>query len=44
VPLWLGTDLDPEPLSIWMLLAFASGGLIGLVLGLLTRPGRRTSK
>ena len=34
VPLWLGADLSPKPLSIWMLLAFSSGGLIGLLLGL----------
>jgi putative membrane protein len=33
VPLWLGVDLAPKPLSIWMLLAFASGGLLGLLLG-----------
>jgi uncharacterized integral membrane protein len=33
VPLWLGTDLAPRPLSIWMLLAFSSGGLLGLLLG-----------
>jgi lipopolysaccharide assembly protein A len=34
VPLWLGTDLNPKPLSVWMLLAFAAGGLLGLLLGL----------
>ncbi|MGV3592684.1 MAG: lipopolysaccharide assembly protein LapA domain-containing protein [Gammaproteobacteria bacterium] len=34
VPLWLGTDLDPQPLGLWMLLAFATGGLLGLLLGL----------
>jgi uncharacterized integral membrane protein len=34
VPLWLGADLDPKPLSVWMLLAFAAGGLLGLLLGL----------
>ena len=33
VPLWLGTELAPQPLSIWMLLAFSSGGLLGLLLG-----------
>jgi uncharacterized integral membrane protein len=33
VPLWLGVDLAPKPLSIWMLLAFSSGGLLGLLLG-----------
>ena len=32
VPLWLGTDLAPRPVSIWMLLAFSSGGLLGLLL------------
>lgn len=34
VPLWLGTDLDSQPLGLWMLLAFATGGLLGLLLGL----------
>lgn len=34
VPLWLGADLDSKPLSIWMLLAFSAGGLLGLLLGL----------
>lgn len=34
VPLWLGTDLNPKPLSVWMLLAFSGGGLLGLLLGL----------
>ncbi|HEY0962632.1 MAG TPA: lipopolysaccharide assembly protein LapA domain-containing protein [Pseudomonadales bacterium] len=34
VPLWLGTDLNPQPLGLWMLLSFASGGLLGLLLGL----------
>lgn len=34
VPLWLGTDLNPQPLGLWMLLAFATGGLLGLLLGL----------
>ena len=33
VPLWLGVDFAPQPLSIWMLLAFSSGGLLGLLLG-----------
>lgn len=33
VPLWLGTEFSPKPLSIWMLLAFSSGGLLGLLLG-----------
>lgn len=34
VPLWLGADLNPQPLGLWMLLAFGSGGLLGLLLGL----------
>ena len=34
VPLWLGVDLDPRPLGLWMVLAFGAGGLIGLLLGL----------
>ncbi len=34
VPLWLGTELTPRPLGIWMLLAFTVGGLAGLLLGL----------
>ena len=34
VPLWFGTYLNPRPLGLWMLLAFASGGLLGLLLGL----------
>jgi lipopolysaccharide assembly protein A len=34
VPLWLGTDINPKPLSVWILLAFATGGLLGLMLGL----------
>lgn len=34
VPLWLGVPLEPQPLGLWMLLAFGSGGLIGLLLGL----------
>jgi hypothetical protein len=32
VPLWLGANFAPKPLSIWMLLAFSAGGLLGLVL------------
>jgi hypothetical protein len=32
VPLWLGASLAPKPLSIWMLLAFSAGGLLGLML------------
>src|SRR5690606_25917544 len=34
VPLWLGIDLNPQPLGLWMLLAFGCGGLLGLLLGL----------
>ena len=34
VPMWLGVNLAPQPLGLWILLAFASGGLIGLLLGL----------
>jgi uncharacterized integral membrane protein len=34
VPLWLGADLTPKPLGIWMLLAFTIGSLLGLLLGL----------
>src|SRR5690606_17337164 len=34
VPLWLGTTMNPKPLSVWMLLAFSAGGLFGLLLGL----------
>jgi uncharacterized integral membrane protein len=34
VPLWLGIPLNPQPFGLWMLLAFGSGGLLGLLLGL----------
>lgn len=34
VPLWLGTELTAKPLGIWILLAFTSGSLAGLLLGL----------
>lgn len=34
VPLWLGIDLNPRPLGVWVLLAFIVGGLAGLLLGL----------
>jgi uncharacterized integral membrane protein len=34
VPLWLGADLNPRPLGVWVLLAFVVGGLAGLLLGL----------
>lgn len=32
--LWLGTDLTPRPLALWILLAFGCGGVLGLLLGL----------
>lgn len=32
--LWLGTDLTPRPLALWILLAFGTGGMVGLALGL----------
>jgi uncharacterized integral membrane protein len=31
--LWLGVDFAPRPLGLWLLLAFACGGLLGLLLG-----------
>lgn len=34
VPLWVGTELTAKPLGIWILLAFALGGMAGLLLGL----------
>lgn len=34
VPLWVGTELTAKPLGVWILLAFAIGGLAGLLLGL----------
>jgi len=33
IPLWLGTSLPPKPLGLWVLLAFAVGALLGLLLG-----------
>lgn len=33
VPLWIGIDLAPQSLAVWVLLAFAWGGVIGLLLG-----------
>lgn len=34
VPLWFGTVLQAQPLALWILLAFALGGILGLLLGL----------
>tara|TARA_R110000824_G_scaffold52692_4_gene146256 strand:+ start:190529 stop:190834 length:306 start_codon:yes stop_codon:yes gene_type:complete len=33
VPLWIGIELSPQSLAIWLILAFAWGGLLGLLLG-----------
>ena len=33
VPLWIGIDLSPQSLAVWVLLAFAWGGVLGLLLG-----------
>ncbi len=33
VGLWLLADLAPRPLGLWILLAFAAGGLLGLLVG-----------
>lgn len=33
VPLWLGIELSPQSLAVWVLLAFAWGGMLGLLLG-----------
>lgn len=33
VPLWVGIDLAPQSLTVWVLLAFAWGGVLGLLLG-----------
>ena len=33
VPLWIGIDLAPQSLAVWILLAFAWGGVLGLLLG-----------
>lgn len=33
VALWLGTSLQSRPLGVWVLLAFGSGALLGLALG-----------
>ena len=34
IPLWLGAEFSAKPLSLWVIAAFISGGLVGLVLGL----------
>jgi lipopolysaccharide assembly protein A len=34
VPLWVGTVLAAKPIGVWILLAFAIGGVAGLLLGL----------
>jgi uncharacterized integral membrane protein len=34
VPLWLGAELSPRPLGVWILVAFSAGGLAGLLVGL----------
>ena len=34
VALWLGTELPARPISLWVITAFISGGLLGLLLGL----------
>ncbi len=33
VPLWIGVELSPQSLAVWVLLAFAWGGVLGLLLG-----------
>ena len=33
VPLWIGTHLAPRPVGQWLVLAFAAGGLFGLLVG-----------
>jgi uncharacterized integral membrane protein len=34
VAFWLGTEFAARPLSLWIIAAFISGGLLGLILGL----------
>jgi uncharacterized integral membrane protein len=44
VGLWLGTEFPAQPLSLWIITAFISGGLAGLLLGpglLRTRASRK---
>lgn len=33
VPLWLGVEFSPQPVGLWLIIAFVLGGVIGLVLG-----------
>ncbi len=33
VPLWIGVELAPQRLAVWVLLAFIWGGALGLILG-----------
>lgn len=33
VPLWIGIQLAPQSLAVWVLLAFAWGGVLGLLIG-----------
>ncbi|MAM70721.1 MAG: hypothetical protein CMP91_06215 [Gammaproteobacteria bacterium] len=33
VPLWIGVELAPQSLAVWIILAFAWGGVLGLLLG-----------
>ncbi|MDT8397665.1 MAG: lipopolysaccharide assembly protein LapA domain-containing protein [Pseudomonadales bacterium] len=32
-PLWLVVELSPRPVGQWVVAAFATGGLLGLILG-----------
>lgn len=31
--LWLGAEFQPKPLSVWIIAAFITGGLLGLLVG-----------
>jgi putative membrane protein len=42
VSLWLGVQLAARPLSLWLLVSFIVGGLIGLSLGLGIWRGLKT--
>jgi uncharacterized integral membrane protein len=47
VALWLGVEFPAQPLSLWVITAFISGGLLGLLLGLglwRSRASRRQLK
>ncbi len=33
VPLWIGVELAPQNMAVWILLAFAWGGVLGLAIG-----------